>query len=224
MTSNISDQPVFQIFQCTNLECQLRIPSDLSTLTLTTCPFCGSMMEKHGEPYTNFHPPQKTATEAPLILDLLLDNLRSSQNVGSIFRSANGANVRHIYCCGTTPTPEHAKVRKSSLGAEEFTAWSYHRNAYDLAHDLSEAGYAIWSLEFTSNSTPLFAFKNPPTRTQPVILIVGNEISGIDPALLGLSQRSLHIPMSGEKTSLNVAVAAAIAMYFFLHPIDSPHS
>lgn len=218
--SKNSDLPVFQVFECINSECRLRIPSDLSTHNLTACPFCGSAMEKCGQPYSNYHRPQKEASEAPIRLDLLLDNLRSSENVGSIIRSANGASVQHVYCCGTTPTPEHAKVRKSSLGAEELTSWSYHRNAFNLATELTESGCTLLSLEYTRTSYSLFEFKLPHVNNQHITLIVGNEISGIDPGLLSLSQRTLHIPMLGQKTSLNVAVAAAIAMYYILQPGD----
>ena len=177
-------------------------------------------MEKCGQPYSNYHRPQKEASEAPIRLDLLLDNLRSSENVGSIIRSANGASVQHVYCCGTTPTPEHAKVRKSSLGAEELTSWSYHRNAFNLATELTESGCTLLSLEYTRTSYSLFEFKHPHVNNQHITLIVGNEISGIDPGLLSLCQRTLHIPMLGQKTSLNVAGAAAIAMYYILQPGD----
>ncbi len=218
--SKNSDLPVFQVFECINSECRLRIPSDLSTHNLTACPFCGSAMEKCGQPYSNYHRPQKEASEAPIRLDLLLDNLRSSENVGSIIRSANGASVQHVYCCGTTPTPEHAKVRKSSLGAEELTSWSYHRNAFNLATELTESGCTLLSLEYTRTSYSLFEFKHPHVNNQHITLIVGNEISGIDTGLLSLCQRTLHIPMLGQKTSLNVAVAAAIAMYYILQPGD----
>lgn len=217
LTSNLPENPVFQIFECVNPGCRLRCPSDLSTAILTTCPFCGSVMVSDGEPYSNYQRAPIGLEKPVNAINLLLDNLRSAENVGSIFRSANGAGVRHIYCCGTTPTPDHARVRKSSLGAEKYTQWSYHKNAIILAQEIQIRGGTFYALESTASSSPLFNFSRSPRKAQPVTLIVGNEISGVDPELLKLSQQVLHIPMVGEKTSLNVAVSTAIALYYLIH-------
>ena len=143
---------------------------------------------------------------------LLLDNLRSTLNVGSIFRTADGAGVAHIYCCGTTPTPEHPKIVKTGLGAEGFIPWTYYRNALDVP-ELEDTGVEIISLEATSTSADLFIEITQIDIDKSVLLILGNEISGIDPALMQRSHRVLALPMLGNKSSLNVAVAAGIAMY-----------
>jgi len=154
-------------------------------------------------------------------IHLILDNLRSTENVGSIFRSANGVGVRHIYCCGTTPTPDHAKVRKSSLGAELYTEWSYHKNSLALANELLLAGFIFYALESTASSTSIFEFRPAVDVERSIVMIVGNEISGIDPGLLDLAQQVLHIPMAGEKTSLNVAVSTGIALYYMLQTLNN---
>lgn len=207
----------FQIFECSNANCRLRFPSDLSIQEINTCPLCSSKMIPIGEPFTNFQPPKPKKQSKKPGLFLLLDNLRSTENVGSIFRSANSAAVCHIYCCGTTPTPQHPKVRKASLGAEIDTPWSYHRNSVDLAGELSSSGSKLIALEFTPESNSLFGLTTLQNSTQKWVIIIGNEISGIDPQLIKMADHRLHIPMLGTKSSLNVAVSAGIALYHFIN-------
>ena len=146
----------------------------------------------------------------------LLDNVRSAWNVGSIFRSADGFGFAHAYLCGITPTPESEAVRKTSLGAEDNVTWSYHKDALKLANGLKKEGWQVWSLEADpraiSISTAAISKEN-----FPVILIVGNEITGVDPGMLDLSDRIFYIPMHGEKTSFNVAIAFGIAAYQFAY-------
>jgi len=144
---------------------------------------------------------------------LLLDNLRSTLNVGSIFRTANCAAIDHIYCCGTSPTPAHAKFSKSGLNSEETVPWSYHRNALTIVEDLKHNGFEIYSLEVTSKSVSIFNLNTSSKSANDVLLVVGNEISGIDPDILDLSDSIVYIPMLGTKTSLNVSIAAAIGIY-----------
>ena len=140
---------------------------------------------------------------------VLLDNIRSAWNVGSIFRSADGFGFRHVYVCGITPTPEQEAVTKTSLGAEDSVPWSYHKDAVKLAKGLKKEGYRILALEEDDRAVSI--------DTQPVpnnaVLIVGNEITGVDPELLDLCDEILYIPMRGDKKSFNVAVAFAIAAY-----------
>lgn len=202
----------FQIFECQNPECRLRFPTNLSVDHLETCPFCRSPLAASGEPFTNVKAASLPQFSSARRVDLLLDNLRSTLNVGSIFRTADGAGVSHIYCCGTTPTPEHPKIIKTGLGAEGFVAWSYHRNALDVIDQL-ETGTLLYSLEAAQNSIDLFTEVKQIESDKPVLLILGNEISGVDPVLLQQSNLTLSLPMLGNKNSLNVAVAAGIAIY-----------
>ena len=205
-------EPVFQVYQCINPACRMRFSTDLSVTKIAHCPKCGGEMQPSGDPYGNFTPPPGFLPTHLIDLVLVLDNLRSTLNVGSIFRTADGAGISHIYCCGTTPTPEHPKIAKTSLGAETFTPWSYHTNAVDLVTGFKQAGRQVFALEAVENSISLFDLETSDQLT-PLALVVGNEISGIDPAILALAEKVLAIPMAGQKTSLNVAVSAGIAMY-----------
>jgi len=205
----------FQTFECANPGCRLRFANDLSTAVISRCPRCGSEMVKSGEPFTNFQRPPSGDLAHGCTLALVLDNLRSAQNVGSIFRTANGAGVRHIYCCGTTPTPDHRGVKKASLGAEEFTPWSYHPNCPNLVGELQDTGNHVCVLESTANSESLFNSRPLFFTPKNLVLVLGNEISGVDPEVLNKADTLIHIPMSGTKTSINVAVAAGIALYWF---------
>ncbi len=204
--------PTFQLYECTNPDCQLRFPSNLSVEKVDFCPFCSSAMRPIGESFSNYQ--STTVNQSTnLKFSLILDNLRSSQNVGSIFRSADGAGVEHLYCCGTTPTPEHPKVIKSSLGAEDHTPWSYHPNAVNLIVELKTTGSRIIALESTEHSTSLFDFSFENFLSSSYVIVIGNEIAGVDPGVLELSDEVLHIPMVGIKSSLNAAVSAGIAIY-----------
>ena len=205
-------EPSFQIYECQNPDCHLRFPNNLSVSVLDKCPFCGNQVLPVGEPFSNLKAASKTEEHLSRPVTLLLDNLRSTLNVGSIFRTADGAGISHIYCCGTTPTPEHPKIIKTGLGAEWFVSWSYHRNALDVLK-LLEPSTHILSLEAVENSVDLFTELHHIDSTNPVLLILGNEVSGIDPELMRRSERILSLPMTGSKTSLNVAVAAGIAIY-----------
>lgn len=217
-----NSEPNFQIFECINQKCRLRFPSDLTTKRFDRCPVCGSMMNPVGEAYRNFQREPDRQMSRHQAISILLDNLRSAENVGSIFRTANGAGVKHIYCCGTTPTPQHARVKKSSLGAEAETSWSYHPNSLDTARDLKKNGSHLIGLESTSTSRSILDFSFTNYHSMSLVLILGNEVSGIDPEVFSYTDNMLHIPMAGSKTSLNVAVAAGIALYLLVKSSSQP--
>ena len=143
---------------------------------------------------------------------VLLDNIRSAWNVGSILRSADGFALSHAYLCGITPTPDNEAVAKTSLGAENSVSWSYHKDAAKLANGLIREGWRIWALEEDERSQPIQAAVHSNPR-QPVVLILGNEVTGVDPGLLDLCDEIFYIPMRGEKKSFNVAMAFSIAAY-----------
>lgn len=202
----------FQVFECQNPECRLRFPTNLTVDEMSVCPFCGSLLNPWGDPYTNIKAASLPHFKSPRQVEILLDNLRSTFNVGAIFRTADGAGVSHIYCCGTTPTPEHPKIIKTGLGAEGCVSWSYHRNALDLLNSIS-SNKQLLSLEAAETSIDLYHEMGQIDSKGPVLLILGNEISGVDPELLKRSNLILSLPMLGHKNSLNVAVAAGIAIY-----------
>ena len=147
-------------------------------------------------------------------LAVLLDNIRSAWNVGSILRSADGFGFTHAYLCGITPTGDNEAVTKTSLGAEDTVPWSYHKNAVKLVKGLKAEGWKVFALEDDQRAAELnqilsTADNSPAHR----VLMVGNEVTGVDPDLLDLCDQIFDIPMRGEKKSFNVAIAFGIAAY-----------
>ncbi|MEK9158099.1 MAG: RNA methyltransferase [Patescibacteria group bacterium] len=139
----------------------------------------------------------------------VLHNLRSRENVGSIFRTADGAGVSKLYLCGTTPCPPHEKISKTALGAEDSVAWEYKKQTWKVIEQLKEEGYEIVALEKTKNAENIFSFKT----SNRVALVVGNEVDGISSSILKRCKKVMAIPMYGRKESLNVSVAFGIATY-----------
>src|SRR3990170_3273033 len=144
----------FQIRVCPS--CGLRYPTVEADGGSQRCPVCLSdttlVMEKSFE----IKPVRESrALSEKVNLCVILDNLRSAWNVGSIFRSADGFEFGHLYLCGITPTPENADVRKTALGAEQIVNWSCHRNAMELIKILQDDGLRIWALEYTLRSKPI---------------------------------------------------------------------
>jgi tRNA G18 (ribose-2'-O)-methylase SpoU len=150
-------------------------------------------------------PPKQAANFA-----VLLDNIRSAWNVGSILRSADGFGFAHAYCCGITPTPDNEAVTKTSLGAEDSVTWSYHKDAVKLVRGLKREGWIVYALEGDERATDLQGSK---AGAEGIVLIVGNEVTGVDPGLLDLCDAIYRIPMRGAKKSFNVAIAFGIAAF-----------
>jgi 23S rRNA (guanosine2251-2'-O)-methyltransferase len=143
---------------------------------------------------------------------VLLDNIRSAWNVGSILRSADGFGFAHAYLCGITPTADHEAVTKTSLGAEDSVPWSYHKDAVKLVKGLKVEGWRVCALEDDARAVEI-ADRAIASGNGQQVLILGNEVSGVDPELLDLCDQIFYIPMHGEKKSFNVAIAFSIAAY-----------
>jgi tRNA G18 (ribose-2'-O)-methylase SpoU len=202
----------FQIRVCKNPECGLRYPLLKDSPFGERCPVClGETIPVLERPIAQQTDEDKSPLSTSIHLYVLLDNIRSALNVGSIFRSADGFNFNHIYLCGITPTPDLGEVRKSAVGAEKYVKWSSHKNAVELINSLKNLDYEIWALEKTRNSmainTAIANFHKP----KRLLLVVGNEITGVDPGILEIADHTTHLPMRGQKRSFNVAVAFAIA-------------
>lgn len=150
-------------------------------------------------------------------LAVLVDNVRSAWNVGSILRTADGFGFGHAYLCGITPTPEQAEVRKTSLGAEQFVGWSHHKDAVRLVESLKGEGWRVWALEFAEGAIPIQKVEDKEHKAeggkQKIVLIVGSEVTGVDPGLLALADKVVYLPMRGQKRSFNVAVAFGAAAF-----------
>lgn len=141
---------------------------------------------------------------------VILNNIRSSYNVGSIFRTSDGAMIEKLFLCGYTPFPPNKEVMKTALGSTESIAWEYVKDAKEVIYKLKSQGIKICALELTDNSTPHY---NLTVDVFPVCLIVGNEITGVPNELLELCDFSIEIPQYGIKQSLNVAVAYGISVF-----------
>lgn len=203
----------YQIRECLNPGCGLRYPLPQASRFGERCPLCLAETASRFEgtlPGEENPPPSRPL---PARLEVLLDNLRSAWNVGSIFRSADGLGLSRLHLCGITPTPENPSVQKTALGAQNNLPWDYARNALPLAARLKAEGMRLIALEQAPRSRPL---QSSPPLQQPALLIVGNEITGIDPGLLALCDEVLEIPMRGLKHSFNVEVAFALAAHWLM--------
>ncbi|MFA6554540.1 MAG: TrmH family RNA methyltransferase [Candidatus Paceibacterota bacterium] len=149
---------------------------------------------------------------------LLLDNIRSVHNVGSIFRTAETVGVTKIYCIDTTPTPtdrfnrKRNDLAKVALGAEDLVPWEYLKDSISLVKRLKKEGFKIVALEQAENSINYKKIKSK----EKVLLILGNEVGGVSKQLLNLSDEIAEIPLKGKKESLNVSVAGGIMMFELL--------
>lgn len=196
-------------FECTNPACRFRFPGPER---MNTCPRCGVSLRVVSDTadlgYVN--PRDEEPMASPI--EALLDNIRSTYNVGAMFRASDGAGLSHLYLCGTSPTPENTRVGKTALGAEFSIPWSWHANGVEAARQIKDRGKRMWALEIGPNSSSIFSpgLKFP---EEPLCLVVGNEVSGIDPGILALCDAHVWIPMQGYKRSLNVAIAFGIAVY-----------
>ena len=152
--------------------------------------------------------------EAPkLPLVVVLDNVRSLYNIGSIFRSCDAFRVKSVYLCGITATPPNAEIHKTALGGEDSVEWKYFEKTEDVIQQLRQEDYFIYSIEQVENSTRLQNLSLDATKTYAVVF--GNEVKGVSQNVVDLSNDCLEIPQFGTKHSLNVSVAAGIVIWEF---------
>lgn len=147
----------------------------------------------------------------PIIL--LLDNIRSLNNIGAIFRSSDAFRIEKIILCGITATPPHNDIHKTALGAEDSVPWEYSDNIISTIETLKNRGYIINALELTTNSISLD--KVTILKENKYALIVGNEVKGVQQEVVDLCDMAIEIPQEGTKHSLNVSVATAITLWEF---------
>ena len=202
----------YQIRQCGREDCGLRYPMLEEQTSGVRCPRCGAPAKLVDTPYVRYQRTCKEIEPGGPEVEALLDNLRSSFNVGSIFRTADAAGIRHIHLCGITPNPANPKVAKTALGAERAVPWTRHGDGPAAAVSLKERGLRLWALESGPRSESLFEAVRD-AHGPPIVLAVGNEVFGVDPDILEQCDRMVCIPMQGSKTSLNVAVAFGMAAY-----------
>lgn len=156
---------------------------------------------------------QEKVHEPRIPVCVVLNDIRSLHNVGSIFRTADGAGMEKIWLCGITGQPPKSQIAKTALGAELSVPWGYREDPKELIHELKSQGYQIVLLEQTSQSCSYTEFK----PTKPVCLVLGHEVEGVNDGLVPLCDQAIEIEMAGIKNSLNVSVAFGIIAYYLRH-------
>ncbi|WP_367112852.1 RNA methyltransferase [uncultured Chitinophaga sp.] len=151
----------------------------------------------------------KAADKTPVVL--VLDNVRSMHNVGSVFRTADAFLVQGIVLCGYTPVPPHRDIQKTALGATETVEWQYFPTTMEAVTELKENGYDIFTIEQAAGSHMLDNFQ--PGREKPLALVFGNEVSGVDAEVMKIADGCIEIPQSGMKHSLNISVSTGIVIW-----------
>lgn len=143
-------------------------------------------------------------------VSVLVENVRSAQNVGSILRTADALRMRHVYLVGFSPPADHRLVHKTALGAQDTVPWSHHPTLADALDAVRREGSTLVALEQTDRPTPMDAFA---IGDFPCCLVVGNEVEGVSPEALGACERAIEVEQFGMKHSLNVSVAFGVAAY-----------
>lgn len=157
----------------------------------------------------------KSTPKSPVVL--VLDNVRSLHNVGAVFRTADAFALEKIWLCGITGRPPQREITKTALGSEESVSWEYAATTVEALTALKQAGYAVVAVEQTTGSTSLVQFR--PQPGQPLALVMGNEVFGVDDEVLALCDAAVEIPQFGTKHSLNVSVAAGVALWDVLNKL-----
>ena len=140
---------------------------------------------------------------------VVLDNIRSAFNVGSVFRTCDAAGVEHLYLCGISACPPNPKLVKTALGAEQTVPWSHHIRALEVLNGLRAEGYTLFAVERTDRSLPYTEVDYP----ERCVLIFGHEVAGVARPLLERADQVIEIPMLGRKNSLNVATSAGVVLF-----------
>lgn len=157
----------------------------------------------------------KAAEKLPLIV--VLDNVRSLYNVGSVFRTADAFRVEAVWLCGVTGCPPNAEIHKTALGGEDSVDWRYFKDTEEAVRELHEKGYFVWSVEQVEGSTKLDRLSESPLFKPgaPAAVILGNEVKGVQQCVVDMSDGCLEIPQYGTKHSLNVSITAGIVIWEF---------
>lgn len=151
----------------------------------------------------------KSTEKTPLII--VLDNIRSANNIGSVFRTSDAFLIEKIYLCGITAQPPHKDIHKTALGATDSVEWEYVENTIDLIHQLKSEGVEVASIEQAEDSISLENFKTEPNNTYAVVF--GNEVKGVSQEVVSLSDAVIEIPQYGTKHSLNISVSCGVVVW-----------
>lgn len=147
--------------------------------------------------------------KSPIVV--VLDNIRSLNNIGSVFRTSDAFLIEKICLCGITATPPHRDIHKTALGAEETVTWEYHKDSLECIAKLKEQGYKIYSVEQAENSIMLQDFT--PIEEEKFALVFGNEVKGVQQKVVDSSDACIEIPQFGTKHSFNISVTAGMVIW-----------
>ncbi|MDE7089141.1 MAG: RNA methyltransferase, partial [Prevotella sp.] len=153
----------------------------------------------------------RESEKMPLVV--VMDDVRSMHNVGSVFRTADAFRLEAVYLCGITGCPPHSEIHKTALGAEDSVSWRYFKTALEVVEELKSRGVVVLSIEQAEGSTILPRFRVEPGKRYAVVL--GNEVKGVHQEVIDASDECLEIPQFGTKHSMNVSVTAGIVIYHF---------
>ena len=156
----------------------------------------------------------RKSEKSPFVI--VLDNVRSMSNVGSVFRSADAFLAESIYLCGITGVPPHPEIRKTALGATESVSWKYFKKTIHAISELKSAGYKIIGIEQAEGAISLSDFI--PEKNTKYALVFGHEVNGVDQEIINICDHVIEIPQFGTKHSLNIAVSAGIVMWEIIKP------
>ncbi len=158
----------------------------------------------------------KSAGKIPVII--VLDNVRSMNNTGSVFRTADAFRVQSVFLCGITAVPPHKEIHKTALGATESVDWRYFEYTKDALEELRKEDYVVCSIEQAEQSIMLESF--PVQEGQRYALIFGHEIRGVEQVIVDMSDHCIEIPQFGTKHSLNISVSAGIVIWEFFRKLS----
>jgi tRNA G18 (ribose-2'-O)-methylase SpoU len=151
----------------------------------------------------------KTAKKSPIII--ILDNIRSLNNIGSVFRTSDAFLIEKIYLCGITAQPPHNDIRKTALGSTDAVDWEYYENTLDVVSKLKKEGVKVCSIEQAENATMLNDFKTQPNTKY--AFVFGNEVKGVAQDAVDASDVVIEIPQYGTKHSLNISVSCGVVIW-----------
>jgi len=153
-------------------------------------------------------------------ISVVVHNVRSIYNVGSVFRTSDAARIERLYLTGYTGTPNHKDLHKTALGAQDTVAWSNHDDVHAVLDQHRDAGYTLAALEQTNEPTPIAEVQ---LDQYPLCLVVGNEVQGVDDAIIHAMDLAFEVPQYGAKQSLNVSVAYGIAIFDLVRHFRALH-
>lgn len=219
MSTSTFNNSIGVFWECSDPTCHFRYPETEIKFDTAYCPKCGEPAVIKSQIISS-HMKNRRSDPKHNRISVLLDNLRSAYNVGSIFRTCECLGLNELFLCGITPRPSNLGIKKTSLGSDSGISWIYENNSIDVLNKYIVEKYQIIGLECLETSIPIQEIQRNDLR-EPICLILGNERLGIDPGVQNLCDMLVGIPMQGDKESLNVSVAFAIAAFYFSEKLSA---